>query len=42
MHVVGCLIIFGARVNVLFNIKVQILVLIKWSYKSSNYVDYSI
>ena len=26
--------------NILFIIKVKILVLIQWSYRSSNYVDY--
>ena len=34
MHVVVCLIIIGAHMNILFMIKVKILVLIQWSYTS--------
>jgi cytochrome b subunit of formate dehydrogenase len=29
-----CLMIFGAHMHILFNIKVKILKLIKWSYRS--------
>ena len=37
-----CFIIFGARMSILLVIRLKILVLVKWSYKSppSNYVDY--
>ena len=34
-----CLIICGANMNILFVIKMKILVLIKWSYRSPNHVD---
>ena len=34
MHVAICVIVFGAHMNLLFIIKVKILVLMKWSYKS--------
>ena len=36
-----CFIIFGAHMNILLNVKVEILVLIKWSYRPPpNHVDY--
>ena len=34
-----CLIIFGAHMNILLIIKVNILVFIKWSYRSLNHVE---
>ena len=33
-HIVICLIIFGARMRILFILKVRILMPIKWSYRS--------
>ena len=32
------LVIFGARINIVFIIKVKIIVLIKWSYRSSQFM----
>ena len=38
--VVIFLIGFGAHIDILFIFKVKISVLIEWSYRSPNYVDY--
>ena len=35
MSLTICLVIFGAHVNILFLIKVKVLVLLKWSYRPS-------
>lgn len=40
MHVVTFFIIFEVGMNILFIVKVRILRVIKWSYKSPKYVDY--
>ena len=38
--VVALLMIFKAHMNIFIIVKVTILMLIKWSYRSPNYVDY--
>ena len=40
VFIIVCLITCGSRMNILFIIKVKILVSIKWSYMSPNHVDY--
>ena len=38
--VIPLLIIYGARMNILFIVKLMILMLIKRSYRPQHYVDY--
>ena len=37
-----CLVIYGAHMNILYIVKVKILNVIKWSYRSPQDIDYQV